>query len=168
MSGRVWTRGKLYRRGNWYGLPSLCLVPDVLTLPHFPYISNTTVLARPVPSCVSHRLFFMLVRNARTTLPERWCVQPVLQVLPHHPARAAPPPRRSPDWPPAENGRSARRDIKSRADTLYRELCLHQTTLEMQGMADHLLRREIKERKAVIDAELDQASSNVSLRRCVW
>ncbi len=46
--------------------------------------------------------------------------------------------------------------LKSRADKLYRELGLHQTTLEMQGMADHLLRREIKERKAVIDAELEQ------------
>lgn len=45
---------------------------------------------------------------------------------------------------------------KSRADELYRELGLHQTTLEMQGGADHLLRREIKERKAVIDAELEQ------------
>jgi hypothetical protein len=28
--------------------------------------------------------------------------------------------------------------------------------LEVQGMADHLLRREIKERKAVIDAELEE------------
>jgi hypothetical protein len=46
--------------------------------------------------------------------------------------------------------------FKSRADELYRELGLHQTTLEMQGGADHLLRREIKERKAVIDAELEQ------------
>jgi len=46
--------------------------------------------------------------------------------------------------------------FKSRADELYRELGLHQTTLEMQGVADHLLRREIKERKAVIDAELEQ------------
>jgi hypothetical protein len=39
---------------------------------------------------------------------------------------------------------------------LYRELGLYQTTLELQGVADHLLRREIKERKAVIDAELEQ------------
>jgi hypothetical protein len=46
--------------------------------------------------------------------------------------------------------------FKSRADELYRELGLHQTTLEMQGVADHRLRREIKERKAVIDAELEQ------------
>ena len=45
---------------------------------------------------------------------------------------------------------------KSRADELYRELGLHQTTLELQGVADHVLRREIKERKAVIDAELEQ------------
>ncbi len=46
--------------------------------------------------------------------------------------------------------------LKSRADELYRELGLYQTTLELQGVADHLLRREIKERKAVIDAELEQ------------
>src|SRR5207248_2126850 len=39
--------------------------------------------------------------------------------------------------------------LKSRADTLYRELGLYQTTLELRGVADHLLRREIKERKAV-------------------
>jgi hypothetical protein len=39
---------------------------------------------------------------------------------------------------------------KSRADELYRELGLYQTTLELQGVADHVLRREIKERKAVI------------------
>jgi hypothetical protein len=39
---------------------------------------------------------------------------------------------------------------------LYRELGLYQSTLELQGVADHELRREIKERKAVIDAELEQ------------
>lgn len=46
--------------------------------------------------------------------------------------------------------------FKSRADELYRELGLHQTTLELQGVADPVLRRELKERKAVIDAELEQ------------
>ncbi len=46
--------------------------------------------------------------------------------------------------------------LKSRADELYRDLGLYQTSLEMQGVADHVLRREIKERKAVIDAELEQ------------
>src|SRR5437763_3499415 len=46
--------------------------------------------------------------------------------------------------------------LKSRADELYRELGLYQTTLELQGVADHVLRREIKERKTVIDAELEQ------------
>lgn len=49
-----------------------------------------------------------------------------------------------------------RERLKSRADELYRELGLHQSTLELQGVADHVLRREIKERKAVIDAELEQ------------
>jgi len=52
--------------------------------------------------------------------------------------------------------------FKSRADELYRELGLYQTTLEMQEVPDHLLRREIKERKAVIDAELEQ------LRAKMW
>jgi hypothetical protein len=49
-----------------------------------------------------------------------------------------------------------RKEYKSRADELYRELGLYQSTLELQGMADYLLRRKIKERKAVIDAKLEQ------------
>src|SRR5260370_4634299 len=49
-----------------------------------------------------------------------------------------------------------RKQLKSRADELYRELGLYQSTLELQEVADHLLRREIKARKAVIDAELEQ------------
>ena len=49
-----------------------------------------------------------------------------------------------------------RKEYKCRANELYRELGLYQSTLELQGMADYLLRREIKERKAVIDAELEQ------------
>ena len=49
-----------------------------------------------------------------------------------------------------------RKEYKSRADELYRELGLFQSTLELQGMADYVLRREIKERKAVIDTELEQ------------
>lgn len=49
-----------------------------------------------------------------------------------------------------------RMQLKSRADELYRELGRYQTTLELQGVADHVLRREIKERKAVIDTELEQ------------
>jgi hypothetical protein len=49
-----------------------------------------------------------------------------------------------------------RKQHKSRADELYRELGLYQSTLELQEVADHLLRREIKARKAVIDAELEQ------------
>jgi hypothetical protein len=32
---------------------------------------------------------------------------------------------------------------------------LYQTTLELQGVADYVLRRQIKERKAVIEAELE-------------
>ncbi len=49
-----------------------------------------------------------------------------------------------------------RKEHKRRADELYRELGLYQSTLELQGVADYVLRREIKERKAVIDAELEQ------------
>jgi hypothetical protein len=49
-----------------------------------------------------------------------------------------------------------RKEYKSRADELYRELGLYQSSLELQGMADYLLRRKIKERKAVIDAKLEQ------------
>jgi len=46
--------------------------------------------------------------------------------------------------------------LKVRADLLYRVLNQRQDELLAQGVADHLLRREIKERKAVIDAELEQ------------
>ncbi len=48
-----------------------------------------------------------------------------------------------------------RKEYKSRSDELYRELGLYQTTLELQGMADYVLRRQIKERQAVIEAELE-------------
>lgn len=48
-----------------------------------------------------------------------------------------------------------RKEYKRRADELYRELGLYQTTLELQGMADYILRQHIKERKAVIEAELE-------------
>jgi hypothetical protein len=48
-----------------------------------------------------------------------------------------------------------RKEYKSRSDGLYRELGLYQTTLELQGVADYVLRRQIKERQAVIEAELE-------------
>ncbi len=48
-----------------------------------------------------------------------------------------------------------RKQHKSRADELYRELGLYQSTLELQEVADHVLRRQIRERKAVIEAELE-------------
>jgi hypothetical protein len=48
------------------------------------------------------------------------------------------------------------KEHKSRSDKLYRELGLYQSTLELQEVAAHLVRREIKERKAVNDAELEQ------------
>lgn len=49
-----------------------------------------------------------------------------------------------------------RQHLNARADELYRELNHRQDELVAQGLADHLLRREIKERKAVVDAELEQ------------
>ncbi len=49
-----------------------------------------------------------------------------------------------------------RQQFNARSNQLYRELNHRQDELVAQGMADHLLRREIKERKAVIDAELEQ------------
>jgi len=49
-----------------------------------------------------------------------------------------------------------RQQLNARSDQLYCELNHRQDELVAQGMADHLLRREIKERKAVIDAELEQ------------
>jgi len=49
-----------------------------------------------------------------------------------------------------------RQRLNGRADQLYRELNRRQDELVAQGVADHLLRREIKERKAVIDTELEQ------------
>lgn len=48
------------------------------------------------------------------------------------------------------------KQFKSRADELYRELGLYQSKLELEEVADHVLRREIKTRKAVIDGELEQ------------
>jgi hypothetical protein len=50
---------------------------------------------------------------------------------------------------------------KERSDKLYRELGRYQTTLELQEVPDHVLRREIKERKAVIDAELEEIRSKM-------
>jgi hypothetical protein len=47
-----------------------------------------------------------------------------------------------------------RKQAKARGETLYRTLNERMFALEEQGMADHLVRREIKERKATIDAEL--------------
>lgn len=49
-----------------------------------------------------------------------------------------------------------RQQLNDRADQLYHELNHRQDELVAQGVADHLLRRKIKERKAVIDAELEQ------------
>lgn len=48
-----------------------------------------------------------------------------------------------------------RKEYKSRSDELYQELGLYQTTLELQGMADYVLRRQIKERQAIIEVELE-------------
>ena len=49
-----------------------------------------------------------------------------------------------------------RKTFTSRSKELYQELWAYQRTLEEQGIADHVLRREVKERKAVADAELEE------------
>jgi len=49
-----------------------------------------------------------------------------------------------------------RKTFTSRSKELYQELWAYQRTLEEQGVADHVLRREVKERKAIADAELEQ------------
>jgi cell division septum initiation protein DivIVA len=43
-----------------------------------------------------------------------------------------------------------------RSKELYQDLWVYQRALEEQGVANHVLRREIKERKAVADTELEQ------------
>jgi hypothetical protein len=47
-----------------------------------------------------------------------------------------------------------RKQAKARGEALYRGFNERMFALEEQGMADYLVRREIKERKATIDAEL--------------
>ncbi len=49
-----------------------------------------------------------------------------------------------------------RKTFTSRSKELYQDLWVYQRTLEEQGVADHVLRREVKERKAIADAELEQ------------
>ncbi len=49
-----------------------------------------------------------------------------------------------------------RKTFTSRSKELYQELWAYQRTLEEQGVADHVLRQKVKERKAVADAELEQ------------
>jgi len=52
-----------------------------------------------------------------------------------------------------------RKTFASRSKELYQDLWAYQRTLEEQGVADHVLRREVKERKAIADAELEQLRS---------
>ncbi len=49
-----------------------------------------------------------------------------------------------------------RKQAKARGEVLYRGLNERMFALEEQGMADHLVGREIRERKATIDAELQE------------
>jgi hypothetical protein len=49
-----------------------------------------------------------------------------------------------------------RKTFTSRSKELYQDLWAYQRTLEEQGVADHVLRREVKEHKAIADAELEQ------------
>ncbi len=50
---------------------------------------------------------------------------------------------------------------RTRANDLYRVLNQRQDELVAQGVADHLLRREIKERKAAADAEIEQMQTKM-------
>jgi hypothetical protein len=52
-----------------------------------------------------------------------------------------------------------RKTFASRSKELYQDLWAYQRTLEEQGVADYVLRRQVKERKAVADAELEQLRS---------
>jgi hypothetical protein len=52
-----------------------------------------------------------------------------------------------------------RKTFASQSRELYQELWAYQRTLEEQGVADHVLRRQVKERKAIADAELEQLRS---------
>jgi hypothetical protein len=49
-----------------------------------------------------------------------------------------------------------RQTFASRSKELYQDLWVYQRALEEQGVANHVLRREVKERKAVADTELEQ------------
>jgi len=49
-----------------------------------------------------------------------------------------------------------RTTFASRSKALYQDLWAYQRTLEEQGVADHVLRQQVKERKAIADAELEQ------------
>jgi transposase len=52
-----------------------------------------------------------------------------------------------------------RKTFASRSKELYQDLWVYQRTLEEQGVADYVLRRQVKERKAIADAELEQLRS---------
>ena len=52
-----------------------------------------------------------------------------------------------------------RKTFASRSKELYQDLWAYQRTLEEQEVADYVLRRQVKERKAIADAELDQLPS---------
>ena len=48
-----------------------------------------------------------------------------------------------------------RKTFTGRSKELYQELWAYQHTLEEQGLANHVLRQQVKERKAIADAELE-------------
>ncbi len=52
-----------------------------------------------------------------------------------------------------------RKTFASRSKELYQDLWAYQRTLEEQEVADHTLRQQVKERKAVADAELERLRS---------
>jgi len=50
---------------------------------------------------------------------------------------------------------------------LYQELWAYQRTLEEQGLANHVLRQQVKERKAIADAELEHSEGSAAYGRFI-
>ena len=56
---------------------------------------------------------------------------------------------------PGQRRERLRKTFTGRSKELYQELWAYQRTLEEQGLANHVLRQQVKERKAIADAELE-------------
>ena len=54
---------------------------------------------------------------------------------------------------------AAPKTFTGRSKELYQELWAYQRTLEEQGLANHVLRQQVKGRKAIADAELEHLAA---------